>query len=363
MDPKARLVGLDALRGLAALAVVFHHFTGRYGDVARCEFPVSFTFIYGNFGVQLFFIISGFVISLTLERTRGGVDFFASRFSRLWPAFVACMAVTLGVLAWDRPPWQSVPGIGTVLKNLTMAPEYFHGECVDGSYWSLAYEVLFYALAGACYYGLRARRTEVLGLFWMALAATLDRLSVVPIPLQIRMAFSVQYVPLFVIGVILYRLRQGDRSRLSFVVLILAVLLCSAREPWAIKPIGRIPYVAMVVGFAAIVWFATRERTPMAVVAPLVFLGDISYSVYLVHQQVGYVLIRRLTLLGLSPNQCLWIAVLSVILLGFAISKLVEKPGQRALRALFARFRSLPASGPPAEAFLAPPADPGARTD
>ena len=78
---QARVVELDALRGLAALAVVAFHYTTHYGnEVGHLgDMPVSFDF--GNYGVELFFLISGFVIFMTLERTRTAMDFVVSRFA------------------------------------------------------------------------------------------------------------------------------------------------------------------------------------------------------------------------------------------------------------------------------------------
>src|SRR5262245_55208370 len=81
-----RFLELDVLRGLAAMTVVFFHFS-RHGTRYFEAYP--FDFWPGEFGVHLFFTISGFVIYFTLERSRTVGDFLFSRFSRLYPAYWA----------------------------------------------------------------------------------------------------------------------------------------------------------------------------------------------------------------------------------------------------------------------------------
>ena len=89
-----RITELDALRGFAAACVVIYHFTHRYNDMFQHSFHVPHWLHYGNLGVQLFFIISGFVIFLTLNRTQKATDFIVSRLSRLYPAYWVAIALT-----------------------------------------------------------------------------------------------------------------------------------------------------------------------------------------------------------------------------------------------------------------------------
>ena len=89
-----RLQGLDSLRGLAALAVVLYHYTFGYTQVVGKHMPgLDLIATDGHFGVYLFFIISGFVIFMTLERSAKAIDFSVSRFARLWPPYLACAAL------------------------------------------------------------------------------------------------------------------------------------------------------------------------------------------------------------------------------------------------------------------------------
>lgn len=138
-----RLQRLDALRGLAAIAVVLFHFTSRFPEMypgGRAPFSVDL----GFYGVHLFFMISGFVIVMSIEH-RSGASFVRSRFIRLYPAFWASVLLTTLVLTID-PVLGPPPGLVQILANLTMFEEFIKIPPIDGAYWSLTYELGFYAM-------------------------------------------------------------------------------------------------------------------------------------------------------------------------------------------------------------------------
>ena len=97
-NPSGRLLELDALRGLAALSVLCFHYTTRYTEFFSPDHPTLFHVPWFKNGVQLFFIISGFVILMTLDKTKRPLDFFVSRISRLYPFYCAANALTFLVI-------------------------------------------------------------------------------------------------------------------------------------------------------------------------------------------------------------------------------------------------------------------------
>lgn len=138
-----RLVEIDALRGVAALAVVLFHYTTRFTDLFKPGTLPAISFPGGHYGVNLFFIISGFVIFMTLDKTQRPLDFVVSRFSRLFPAYWAAIFLTFFICHWLGLPGKLV-GAETALANIAMLHGLFGVAHVDGVYWTLEVELLFY---------------------------------------------------------------------------------------------------------------------------------------------------------------------------------------------------------------------------
>ena len=97
--PSGRLVELDAIRGLAVILVVLYHYsTWQHQSAGYSVTQAAFEFWDGKVGVHLFFIVSGFVIFLTLNSTRTLYEFVVHRFARLYPAYWLGVALTFTIL-------------------------------------------------------------------------------------------------------------------------------------------------------------------------------------------------------------------------------------------------------------------------
>ena len=228
-NARARLRGLDILRGIAAMAVVLFHYTYLFANfVGPHSTAVLFAFSYGRFGVNLFFVISGFVILMTLERSPHIRDFAVSRFSRLYPPYVACMAITVSILQLSGTSFHHVT-LQDALLNLTMLREVINYPMIDWSYWTLTYEVLFYGYIGLIYFLLRPRRIEIFCLAWLAISYFYYGLHLPLAPAIARLAevlLIAQYGYLFIAGMMLWRLFSGKYDRLTWFTLIAAMLTC-----------------------------------------------------------------------------------------------------------------------------------------
>lgn len=93
-----RIVELDSLRAIAALNLVLFHFTHVYSVKYGYSSPLGFDFPFGKYGVQLFFMLSGFVNAMTLLRKRKPGDFLAARIIRICPAYWSVIVVNLLIL-------------------------------------------------------------------------------------------------------------------------------------------------------------------------------------------------------------------------------------------------------------------------
>jgi peptidoglycan/LPS O-acetylase OafA/YrhL len=142
---RPRVEVIDALRGVAALVVLLQH-SAELLWVGYARWSVE-TFRPGEWGVFTFFMVSGFVIPLSTERDRDPVSFWIGRAFRLFPLYWAVLvaAVIVGRLGWYPMPAEVVEApAAQLLANTTMVQSFLGATDVIGSAWSLAYEVVFY---------------------------------------------------------------------------------------------------------------------------------------------------------------------------------------------------------------------------
>ena len=116
------------------MLVVLYHLTFFYDSSGLSPIRVP----WGHFGVELFFIISGFVILMTLTRARDISDFAISRVARLYPAYW-CAVLLTSLVAWQLETLGPSPG--ELAANLTMMQGYMLLPDIDGSYWTLTLEL------------------------------------------------------------------------------------------------------------------------------------------------------------------------------------------------------------------------------
>ena len=136
---------LDGFRGLAAITVVIYHLgvpaTENYPRTAPSPYDIPL----GELGVQLFFIISGFVILLSAIKSGSALKFAVSRFSRIYPTYWFALAVSALVYFIYGNPGRHIT-IPQTLINTTMLQRFLRVDNVDQVYWTLAVELQFYVM-------------------------------------------------------------------------------------------------------------------------------------------------------------------------------------------------------------------------
>ena len=161
----ARLGWLDALRGLAALAVVFDH--ASYHVLQHVRAVIYHYFDAGNYGVFVFFIISGYIVPASLERKGSVRTFWVSRVFRLYPLYLLAVgiAVALYLMHFGSLRGEASDPETSVLSQLLMMSNVLGGQNLPNVVWSLSYEMVFYLLLTALFVARVHKRSS-----WYALA-------------------------------------------------------------------------------------------------------------------------------------------------------------------------------------------------
>lgn len=320
---KKRLIELDALRGIAALLVLLYHYFTRYNSLyGHDNFLETNYFSYGNQGVQLFFMISGFVIFLTLNHIKKPMDFVISRFSRLYPPFWIAIASTFLIVYLFGLPGRQVSFL-TALKNMIMFHEYFEIPNVDGVYWTLRVELTFYLWMFIAYLLNALKRIEIFILIFILFNLLINMTNTYIHP-QLENFLLFKYLPFFGIGICLYKIFYNEKSKLTVVTLLIALISTS----YLSTPKLSILYVF----FTIIFFLGIKGKILILSNKILIFFGAISYSLYLLHQNIGYVIINEGYNLGLNPFASISIAIIISIIISYVSYKFVEKPSAKLIK-------------------------------
>jgi peptidoglycan/LPS O-acetylase OafA/YrhL len=326
-----RLVEIDALRGIAALSVVLFHYTTRYADVHGHASAPLFTAPQGYLGVNLFFIISGFVIFMTLERTRHALDFVVSRFARLYPAYWAAVALTFAATHLGGMAREQVP-LPDALLNLTMLQGFLKVPSVDGAYWTLEVELIFYAwmlllfrlrMLGRIHWFVGALLALRL-VYWWALKEDGRELS-----WTLGYVLLLDYMPWFGAGIMLYRRARPDADGAT-PARDLAVL---AAAIGTVCVTGSAAMGLFMAALCSIVHAAARGRLGVLKSRVLVALGRVSYALYLVHENLGWTVIHHVEAAGFGANAAIGAALAVSGALAWLVMRWVEQPALRRIRA------------------------------
>lgn len=292
-----RIKYLDGLRGIAILLVIMFHAFYRwpelvpYGDDFS-DFPL---FQYGYLGVQLFFLISGFVILMTLEKCENIPSFLFRRWLRLFPAMLVCslfIYFTAGVFI-ERPNGQ--PKFKDLMAGLSFIDPYIWLKAtglqlnsIEAAFWSLYVEFKFYVIASVLYFSIGSTRL-VYGLFlcfitWVTVnyLVQVDSFKIISILHSVSNILSFKYFGWFSAGAAYYLYNKENKIK-WFVCGVVFSLVSSLVE----SNLDIIPFVAasLISWFFAASILSTRLQS---IISNKLFLymGFVSYPLYLLHENM-----------------------------------------------------------------------------
>lgn len=338
-----RLAFLDGLRALAALAVFGYHAALAIAPDWAIFFSTRFDL--GHFGVVLFFLCSGFIIPVSLERHRSLRRFWINRVCRLYPLYWCSAIVVLVGFALLAPGSRMEQGWTqfrmtlhtplSVLANLTMLQSFLGMPDLMGIYWTLAFELMFYGIVSLLFVA-RLLRYSVLLAVSFALAAVLVEVVLPRLTGRTYAPGVMTYLALMFTGTVLYRHVEGSvRSGTVWAVSGLALLLVLATT------LGSPPELAamstpLALGLARlgaiVVFVGALHSRGMKLPRLVLYLGQISYSLYLWHT---FVIIAIPQTGPIALTVLLWL--LCLIGVAALTYRWVEQPGMALGRWLMAR--------------------------
>jgi peptidoglycan/LPS O-acetylase OafA/YrhL len=257
-----------------------------------------------------------------------------SRFARLYPAFwLGCALTYLSVQLFAGgsrlKAWE-------VAANLLMV-QIRHMRPIEGVYWTLHQEMYFYMIMFALLAAgsLAAARGWKIRPINYAQTAMAGLVTASLCGLRFSMWFS-----LFLIGMAIFDSREKFKARHA-VFLALAAADIARRsqttDPDSLSGVAGWDYVAAVGVCGLLVFLATRVRMKWLANPVLLYLGTISYTLYLVHATMGFIIIKRLRDAGVEPNLAVGAAILFMLGLASAMTFGVEKPAGKAIRGWWRR--------------------------
>lgn len=338
--PPVRFYEIDLLRFLAAFSVVLYHYTYR-GYATNKYSPIPFLEIgrftrYGHLGVELFFIISGYVVLLSVQG-KTLRQFFISRIIRLYPAFWAACTLTFVVkLIWGTSVTDThmSPLLKATLPqyacNMTMLQGFLGVESIDGAYWSLTTEITFYFLISLVISYNLMRHIDLCLALWLAYVA-------LPSSMQLGTTFNLLLfsgsAPYFIAGMLFYLLQKPEgRTWQRYVLLFLSYLLslrmaigqANASAAYYHEPFSWLVSVSIITLFFIVFLSIIFKKINLSRSKWLMWLGALTYPLYLLHSDIGFIAFHRF---GHSVNKYWLLSGILAVMLGlsYLVHMLVEK--------------------------------------
>lgn len=341
------------LRGIAALAVVLNHYWGIFfvpAVRAIVGVPVGFVpvqppytrhvlepgaggFLYGAFGVAVFFLISGFVIPMSL-RHMSTAQFFVRRFFRIYPVYWVCLVLSAAMYVASSRYWSTpLPDRVTwsyLASNLALLHSAAGIPSLDFVCWSLAVEVKFYIVFALIFRaGKGGHQVAGLCLGFLVLCCAATYVTTQAPYASSSFAYLVsdmKYMSFMFVGCVFYYAFHGEldhRSAVLYGALFFGLFAAigAMHEGRVFGPLVR-NYTYALILFTACYLLRHRFRKNRV----LDGLADISFPLYLVHSTIGYVTMPMLIDQGMSYTVA-WLTCLGLsVLVAGLVHVCVELP-------------------------------------
>jgi peptidoglycan/LPS O-acetylase OafA/YrhL len=332
-----RINSLDFLRGVASLAVAwFHLCTFHYPSAdGRYYHLVKMSGTYGWLGVEVFFVISGFVIPYSLNRAGYQLSsyprFLLKRIVRLDPPYLVSIVIIL-LLAYSYAAYsghavevEAQPvGLMRVLLHLGYLNMFFHYAWLNPSFWTLAIEFQYYLMVGLGFPLISSRNRSVrwtVLLLFAGSAFFIISHGLLPDGAPYG-PYIFTFAPLFVMGIVTFQKHSSLVGKAEYVTML------AITSAITLFTVGVAATSAGLFAVAAINFYQKRFFVAK-------FFGDISYSLYLLHWPLGHLTLSLVgsKLLGASTDSAriavIFFALAVCVVCSYLLYALVERPAQQ----------------------------------
>lgn len=328
------LAGLQVVRALAALLVLFHHLGEEFAQFLPTHPIVSKLVLFGAFGVDLFFVLSGFIIGYSFKespfssRAYTALDFLKRRFIRVAPLywFVLLVTLCLWITGYFYKSEHWTPS--DILWNFSMLP---YSNLIVGVGWTLTFEVLFYLLFAVAAFFKPSNPSKLSLLFIVALSISVPANDFTPgwaniiSPMFLEFGFGIMIL-------MIYRaINDKEQDKLPWALAIIGLvgalvgtIYAPSNGTTGLTPEARwfawgIPAACILISF--LYWRAPSRW--------LQYFGEFSYSLYLTH---GFVMVGLAFIIkreAMSTSAALLLAAFGVVAslaLAHLTHRLIELP-------------------------------------
>lgn len=335
---KTRYYHIDLLRFIAAFIVLMFHYVFRGYESNMSDlnyYLLSPIFKYGYFGVHLFFIISGFVILLSINKNSQLTSFFKNRIVRLYPAYWCCLILTFSAIIITNSERFSIT-MTEFLYNIPMINGFMGVKSVDGVYWSLHVEILFYLLVASFLFLKKIVKLseDIFIISWLTL-------SFLPLFTNLEDYFIFraanyflifEYSSFFIAGMLFYKILQTNK--LKFKLLLLPCYFLSFKYGNMITIKMTEDYsttfsftiiISLISFYYILFYLISLQKLNFLNKQWFLKLGLLTYPLYLIHQVFGFIIFKILQDY-INPYFLLVLIIIFMLVLSYIIHDKVEKP-------------------------------------
>ncbi|MBQ3426765.1 MAG: acyltransferase [Clostridia bacterium] len=316
-----RIYGFDYIRGISAILIMLYHYTVHYYD-SYYDMGIEHGRMgvwWGCYAVSAFFMLSAYLTVCNLRENENAGRFLLKRAIRLYPTYWAAIIITTVLtLVFEA---NKFIGVVPTLINFTTLQGFLNVKSVDGVYWTLRCELLFYVLIAIVIKLKMVKRTDIVCSIWLAVAVCY-KIAVAHFGKNVIFSacdlfIMTKQAPAFVLGVSAAAIVKNKKSIHAYINSAAALYLSGM--------IYRTLFIAIVlilmIIFASSNWKFKYDK-------PIVYIASISYPLYLLHQRMGYIILRsfNVTEYGIKAGIVTALCVVIGILTASMLHTFVEIP-------------------------------------